>query len=248
MLKKRIIPVLLWNGFTLVKGQNFINQRKAGSPISTMKIYNSRDVDEIFFFDISQNNNQSIDTYFIQSITDCVSVPITIGGGIKFIEQMDSLFKSGADKICINSSIYSNPDLINDAAEKFGSQAITISIDVKKINNEYFCFKDNGKINTNKKFLPWLKECVERGAGEILINSIDHDGLMRGYDTKLIELAVQQVTVPVVINGGAGSYEDFYKAHISGASAFAASSMYHFANYTPEQARKYLKERKVNIR
>jgi len=107
MLKKRIIPVLLWNGFTLVKGQNFINQRKAGSPISTVKIYNSRDVDEIFFFDISQNNSQSIDTYFIQSITDCVSVPITIGGGIKFIEQMDSLFKSGADKICINSSIYS---------------------------------------------------------------------------------------------------------------------------------------------
>ena len=104
------------------------------------------------------------------------------------------------------------------------------------------------KPNTTKKILPWLKECIERGAGEILINSIDHDGLMEGYDTKLIELAVKQVTVPVVINGGAGSYEDFYKAHISGASAFAASSMYHFANYTPEQARKYLKERKVNVR
>jgi cyclase len=248
MLKKRIIPVLLWNGSTLVKGQNFINKRKAGSAIATIKIYISRDVDEIFFFDISNTNSTSVDQDFIKSITDLVNVPITIGGGIKSIEQMDILFKSGADKICFNSSAFQNPELINEAAKKFGSQAITVSIDVKKIKGEYVCFKNNGNLNANKKFLPWLKECADRGAGEILINSIDHDGLMQGYDYELIKLAVKTSNVPIVANGGAGNYEHFYKAHLSGASAFAASSIYHFANFTPAEAKKYLTERKVNVR
>ena len=248
MLKKRIIPILLWNGFTLVKGEKFVNERKAGSPISTIKIYNSRDVDEIFFFDISKNNLPNIDLEMIQSITDCVNVPITIGGNIKSIKHMELLFKSGADKICFNSSAYTNPDLINKAAKKFGSQAVTISIDVQEIEGEYICFKDNGKINTYKKIFPWLKECAERGAGEILINSINHDGLMKGYDTKLLKLVTGVAKTPIVIAGGAGSYEDFYQAHLNGASAFAAASMYHFANFTPAEAKKYLKEKKVNIR
>ena len=248
MLKKRIIPVLLWNGFTLVKGQNFINERKAGSPTATIKIYNSRDVDEIFFFDISNAECQSINQNFILSITDCVSVPITIGGGIKSINQMDDLFNSGADKICINSSIYTNPILVNKASQKFGSQAITVSIDVKKIYGNYICFKNNGKIKTEKKFLNWLKECVDRGAGEILINSIDHDGLMKGYDNELIELASKSVNIPIVANGGAGNYEDFFKAHLCGASAFAASSIYHFANFTPAEAKKYLIKKNVDVR
>ena len=248
MLKKRIIPVLLWNGSTLVKGQNFINKRKAGSAIATIKIYVSRDVDEIFFFDIANTNSTNVDKNFIQSITDCVSVPITIGGGIRSINQMDDLFKSGADKICLNTSVFQNPELINNASKKFGSQAVTVSIDVKKIKDEYVCFKNNGKLNANKKFLPWLKEGADRGAGEILINSIDHDGLMQGYDYELIKLAVKASNVPIVANGGAGNYEDFYKAHLSGASAFAASSIYHFANFTPAEAKKYLIERKVNVR
>jgi len=248
MLKKRIIPVLLWNGSTLVKGQNFINKRKAGSAIATIKIYVSRDVDEIFFFDIANTNSTNVDKNFIQSITDCVSVPITIGGGIRSINQMDDLFKSGADKICLNTSVFQNPELINNASKKFGSQAVTVSIDVKKIKDEYVCFKNNGKLNTNKKFLPWLKECTDRGAGEILINSIDHDGLMQGYDYELIKLAVKASNVPIVANGGAGNYEDFYKAHLCGANAFAASSIYHFGNFTPAGAKKYLLERKVSVR
>ena len=248
MLKKRIIPVLLWNGSTLVKGQNFINERKSGSPIATIKIYDSRDVDEIFFFDISTEENKNVDKNFIQSITDCVSVPITIGGGIKSIKQMDSLFKFGSDKVCINSSAHENPDLINEASNKFGSQALTVSIDVKKISGEYICFKNNGKLSTDKKFLPWLKDYINRGAGEILINSIDHDGLMKGYDYELIKLTTKYSNIPIVVGGGAGSYEDFYKAHLCGASAFAASSIYHYANYTPAEVKKFLIKNKVNVR
>ena len=248
MLKKRIIPILLWNGFTLVKGQNFINKRKAGSPVATIQIYNSRDVDEIFFFDISQKKYQNIDKEFIKNITNYINVPITIGGGIKSIRHMDDLFKSGADKICLNSAVYTNPILISDAAKKFGTQAITISIDVKTINGEYICFKNNGKLNTGKKILPWLKECLDRGAGEILINSINHDGLMSGYDYELIKLTTKHANVPVVAAGGAGNYEDFYKAHLKGASAFAAASVFHFKNFTPAGAKEYLTKKKVSIR
>ena len=248
MLKLRIIPTMLWNGTTLVKGNNFQNdKRSAGSPLTTIKIYNSRDVDEILFFDISRNN-EIIDKNFILSITDCVSVPITIGGGIKRISQMNDLFEYGADKIAINSIIFNNPNIINEASKKFGSQAITASIDVKKINNEYYCFYDLGKTKSEKELKNLLLECVDRGVGEIVINCIDHDGLMKGYDNELIKLASSLVNVPIVASGGAGNYEHFYDAYISGADAFAAASIYHFTEHTPAKAKKYLKKKGVPIR
>ena len=146
MLKVRIITTMLWNGSTLVKGNKFENEkRSAGSPLTTVKIYDSRDVDEILFFDISRNNKR-IDKDFILSITDCVSVPITIGGGIEKISQMNDLFEYGADKIAINSIIFKNPNIIDEASKRFGSQAITVSIDVRKINQNYECYYDLGKI------------------------------------------------------------------------------------------------------
>jgi len=248
MLKVRIIPTMLWNGTTLVKGNKFENEkRSAGSPLTTIKIYNSRDVDEILFLDISRNN-EIINKDFILSITDCVSVPITIGGGIEKISQMNDLFEYGADKISINSIIFKNPNLINEAAKRFGSQAITVSIDVKKINHKYECYYNLGKNKSDKNFKDHLIECVDRGAGEILINCIDHDGLMKGFDCKLIELASKLVNVPIIASGGAGNYEDFYKAYKSGADAFAAASIYHFTKHTPTEAKKYLLNKGVPIR
>lgn len=248
MLKVRIIPTMLWNGTTLVKGNKFENEkRSAGSPLTTIKIYNSRDVDEILFFDISRNN-EIIDKDFILSITDCVSVPITIGGGIKKISQMDDLFEYGADKIVINSIIYENPKIIDEASKKFGSQAITVSIDVKKYNKNYVCYYDLGKNKSDKKFINLLKECVDRGAGEIVINCIDYDGLMKGYDNDLIKLTSSIVNVPVVASGGAGNYEHFYNAYRNGADAFAAASIYHYTKNTPTEAKKYLVNKKVPIR
>ena len=248
MLKVRIIPVMLWNGTTLVKGNKFENEkRSAGSPLTTIKIYNSRDVDEVIFFDISRNN-QIIDKDFILSITDCVSVPITIGGGIEKISQMHDLFEYGADKIAINSIIFKNPKIIDEASKKFGSQAITVSIDVRKINQNYECYFNLGKNKSEKELNKLLKECVDRGAGEIIINCIDHDGLMQGYNNDLIQLTSSLVNVPIVASGGAGSYEHFYEAYKNGADAFAAASIYHFTENTPTGAKKYLANKKVPIR
>ncbi len=248
MLKVRIIPIMLWNGTTLVKGNKFENEkRSAGSPLTTIKIYNSRDVDEIFFFDISRNNN-TIDKDFILSMTDCVTVPIAIGGGIEKISQMNDLFEYGADKIVINSIIFKDRNIINEASKRFGSQAITVSIDVRKINHNYECFYNLGKIKSNLKFKNLLTECVDRGAGEIVINSIDHDGLMNGYDNELIKITSSLVNVPVVASGGAGNYDHFYEAYKNGADAFAAASIYHFTEHTPAKAKKYLLKKEVPIR
>lgn len=248
MLKVRIIPIMLWNGTTLVKGNKFENEkRSAGSPLTTIKIYNSRDVDEVIFFDISRNN-KIIDRDFILSITDCVSVPITIGGGIEKISQMNDLFEFGADKIVINSVIFKDPNIVDEASKIFGSQAITVSIDVKKINQKYECYYNLGKNRSSKNLKDLLAECVERGAGEIIINCIDHDGLMRGYDNDLIKLTSSLVNVPIIASGGAGNYEHFYEAYKNGADAFAAASMYHFTEYTPAGAKKYLSKKEVPIR
>ena len=156
MLKVRIIPLILWNGTTLVKGNKFENEkRSAGSPLTTVKIYNSRDVDEILFFDISKNN-KIIDKDFILNITDCVSVPITIGGGIKKISQMNDLFECGADKISINSIIFKNPNIINESSKRFGSQAITVSIDVKKGTEKYECYYNLGRNKSDKEFKDFI--------------------------------------------------------------------------------------------
>ena len=248
MLKSRIIPIMLWNGTTLVKGNRFENEkRSAGSPLTTIKIYNSRDVDEILFFDISRKN-KVIDKDFMLSITDCVSVPITIGGGIENISQMSDLFEYGADKISVNSIIFKNPNIIDESSKRFGSQAITVSIDVKKINNEYECYYNLGKTKSFRKLKDFLIECVDRGAGEIVINSIEHDGLMKGYDNELIKYTSSLVNVPIVASGGAGNYDHFYEAHKNGADAFAASSIYHFTEHTPAKAKKYLIKKGVSIR
>ena len=248
MLKVRIIPIMLWNGTTLVKGNKFENEkRSAGSPLTTVKIYNSRDVDEILFFDISKNN-KIIDKDFILSITDCVSVPITIGGGIEKISQMNDLFECGADKISINSIIFKNPNIINESSKRFGSQAITVSIDVKKGTEKYECYYNLGRNKSDKEFKDFIVECVDRGAGEIVINCIDHDGLMKGYDNELIQLASSLVNVPIVASGGAGNYEHFYDAYKNGADAIAAASIYHFTKHTPAEAKKYLINKGVPIR
>ena len=248
MLKVRIITTMLWNGSTLVKGNKFENEkRSAGSPLTTVKIYNSRDVDEILFFDISRNN-KIIDKDFILSITDCVSVPITIGGGIEKVSQMNDLFEYGADKVAINSIIYENPNIIDEASKRFGSQAITVSIDVRRINQNYECYYDLGKIKSDRKLNDLLVECVNRGAGEIVINCINNDGLMKGYDNHLIQQTSSLANVPIVASGGAGSYEHFYEAYKNGADAFAAASIYHFTEQTPAKAKKYLFKKKVPIR
>ena len=209
MLKNRVITTMLWDGTTLVKGQKFNNSRKAGSPITTIKIYNARDVDEIIFFDINNTNlnKKNMDVDFYKELTIECSVPITIGGGIKRIKDIDDLLFAGADKVCINSSLYDNPDFLNTAAKKFGSQTIVIGIDFKLDNNgNYSCVSNSSKQIRDKNPLDWAVECANRGAGEIILTSIDNDGVMKGYEFELIEQISNKIQVPIIASGGAGNY------------------------------------------
>tara|TARA_Y100001958_G_C21049438_1_gene416193 strand:+ start:95 stop:853 length:759 start_codon:yes stop_codon:yes gene_type:complete len=250
MLKSRIITTMLWNGTTLVKGSQFDNSRRAGSPITTIKIYNNRDVDEILFLDIEKTKSslEGMDINFYKELTDECDVPITIGGGINKISDIDDLLFSGADKILINSSLYSNPGLLNDSANKFGSQTIVVGIDFKKVNGKYLCVKNSGKNIIDKDPLDWAGECYKRGAGEIVLTSVDKDGLMEGYDNYLINQISSKINIPIIASGGAGNYNHMFEALRSGASAVAAASIYHFTEQTPAEAKRFLEKKNINVR
>ena len=248
MLKKRIITSMLWNGTTLVKGKNFDNSRRAGHPLTTMQIYNNRDVDEIIFFDIKKNNKkkeEEIDQDFIKELTSNCSVPITIGGGINSIQNIHDLLLSGADKISINTHLYENISLLENAVKTFGSQTIGVGIDYDINLN---CYSHSGKIRTNKKLFDWAKRCEDMGAGELIINCIDKDGLMKGYDFENLEKLSEKTLLPLVVSGGAGSIVDFYKAFNCGASATAASSVFHFTSITPAEIKRFLNSKSINVR
>ena len=251
MLKFRIITTMLWDGTTLVKGQKFNNSRKAGSPITTIKIYNSRDVDEIIFFDITSTNLQkkSMDVDFYKEISIECGVPITIGGGIKNIKDIDDLLFAGADKVCINSSLYDNSILLDNASRKFGSQTIVAAIDFKKYEDgEYVCVSNSSKKVIKKNPIDWALECADRGAGEIILTSIDNDGLMEGYDLTLLDKISNKIQIPIVISGGAGNYNHMLQAFKLGASAVAAASIYHFTERTPSKAKEFLHKNNIAVR
>ncbi len=250
MLKNRIITTMLWNGTTLVKGCNFDNSRRAGSPITTIKIYNSRDVDEIIFFDIYRYlSNKEFDKEFIKELTDECSVPITIGGGIKKIFNIDELLFAGADKLSINSELYKNQNLLNEASKKYGSQTIVVGIDYKEVEKNIFkCVSQSGKKIEVRNPIEWAKECADRGAGEIVLTSIDKDGLMEGYDNNMINEISSKISIPIIASGGAGNYSHMLEAFENGASAVSAASIYHFTEQTPAEAKKFLNNKKISVR
>ena len=250
MLKKRIIPVLLWEENSLVKGKNFLSSRRVGMLIPAVKIYNSRDIDELFFLDISAtNNNSSPDEELVRQVASECSVPLTVGGGIKDLYQAQFLIDSGADKVCLNTAPFYNKAIVTNIAKKFGSQAVVGSVDVKKTDGKYFCFSNSGKKRQNIHPVEWAKNLVAMGCGEILLTSIDREGTMSGYDLEICLQVSSSVRVPVVVNGGAGSYDHMYKALIeTKISAVAASSIFHFTDLTPFGAKKYLSDKGINIR
>lgn len=241
MLKIRVIPTLLVKSTGLYKGKNFISDRNIGALMPSVKIYNMRDVDEIAIFDIQATDNKlEPDLEFIKDISENCFVPITIGGGINKIEQVQKLFRYGADKVVVNSYLYKDIDFISEVINEYGSQSLIASIDVKKINNTWYCFSNNGKINTHYEVLDWCHKVEKKGIGEILLNSIDKDGLMKGYDQDLIKYVSRNINLPLIASGGASCYKDFALAIDNGASAVAASSIFHFTQMTPNEAKEYL--------
>lgn len=251
MLKTRIIPTLLWKDVGLVKGIGFDSTRRVGSILPAIKVYNTRLVDELILLDITATHKkQSPDFETVTEMARECFCPLTVGGGIKSVDDVKKLLRAGADKISVNSSIFSHPKLISDIANQFGSQCIVVSIDAKKDKRgEYWCYSQCGTKLTGKTVKEWVVEATLHGAGEILITSIVNDGTMKGYDLELVKTVTKNTNIPVIAAGGAGNYEDFYQAiKIGGASAVAAASIFHFTQLTPIEAKKYLKSKNIPVR
>lgn len=248
MLKIRIIPVLTVKDLRLVKSIQFDNYRNIGSYIAAVRVFNSRDVDEMVFLDLDASIN-GIKPWLLKEVTKECFMPLTIGGGIKTLDDIRLVLQCGADKVSINTAAVENPEFISRAAEMFGSQCIVISIDAKKFGSRYEVFKNSGKIAAGREVAEWAKEAENLGAGEILLASIDQDGKMDGYDIQLIKKITKAVNIPVIAAGGAGKLDDFVPAvQGAGVSAVAAASIFQYTQTTPFKIKQYLKENGVETR
>jgi imidazole glycerol-phosphate synthase subunit HisF len=251
MLKVRIIPTLLWKNFGLVKGIGFDSWRRVGPVLPAIKVYNARDVDELFLLDITATRESAEPDFdSVHDFADECFVPFTVGGGIADIGQIQRLLRAGADKISLNTITYANPQMVNDAAQRYGAQCVVASIDARRLDDgSHQCFSHAGTVATGRHPADWARELADRGAGEILITSIDRDGTMRGYDLELVELVVRAVNLPVIASGGAGNYEHMRQAiQDAGASAVAAASIFHFTEQTPAEAKKALAAAGIPVR
>ncbi|MBN8553987.1 MAG: imidazole glycerol phosphate synthase subunit HisF [Deltaproteobacteria bacterium] len=251
MLKMRVIPTLLWKDLGLVKGIGFDSWRRVGTAMPSIKVYNTREVDELILVDITASAAKREPDY--DAISDLAAecfVPLTFGGGVNSIEIIRNILKAGADKVAINSAAFERPELITEASDKFGAQCVVASIDVRKNSNgTYEAYRLSGTQPTGKEVVGWAKKLEELGAGEILLTSIERDGTMEGYDLDLIRAVTQAVQIPVIASGGVGNYEHMYQAiHAAGASAVAAASIFHFTEQTPLEAKKYLAEKGISVR
>lgn len=250
MLKVRIIPTLLWKNFGLVKGVGFNSWRRIGPVLPAIKVYNQREVDELVLVDITAHNSEeTVDFESINDFSKDCFVPLTVGGGIKSIEDVHGLLRAGADKVTINTAAYSRPDIITDIAKLYGSQCVVASIDVREEDRKWLCFSHAGQRATFREVRAWASELESRGAGEILITSIERDGTFQGYNLALIEAVVRAVNIPVIASGGAGNYQHMIEAiKQAGASAVAAASMFHFTEQTPAGAKAALASSGISVR
>jgi cyclase len=250
MLKVRVIPTLLWKQFGLVKGVGFDSWRRVGPVLPAIKVYNQREVDELVLVDITAHkSDDDLDFESINEFGQDCFVPLTVGGGITNIEQVQRLLRAGADKVAINTAAYKRPDLVNEIARRHGSQCVVASIDVRRTDEGWACFSHAGMQATGREVVAWARELEDRGAGEILITSIERDGTMQGYDLQLIETVVRAVKLPVIASGGAGNYQHMIDAvRQAGASAVAAASLFHFTEQTPAEAKAAMANAGIPVR
>jgi cyclase len=251
MLKARVIPTLLWKQFGLVKGIGFDSWRRVGPVLPAVKVYNQREVDELILVDIlAHATNEEPDYESVEEFGQDCFVPLTVGGGITKIEQVQRLLRAGADKIALNTAAYFRPVLISEIAGRHGVQCVVASIDVRCLGErQWECFSHAGQKATGRSVSEWARELEDRGAGEILLTSIERDGTLQGYDLALIEAVASVVNIPVIASGGAGSYQHMVDAiKQAGASAVAAASMFHFTEQTPAGAKHALAKAGIAVR
>ena len=248
MLTKRIIPCLDVKDGRVVKGINFINLIDAGDPVECAKIYSDLNADELVFLDItasSDNRKTIIDV--VRNTAKKVFIPFTVGGGIRTTSDMREILQAGADKISINSSAIKNPDLINEGAKMFGNQCIVVAIDAKREGDSFKVYINGGRVRTEIDAIEWAKEAEKRGAGEILLTSMDKDGTKSGYDVELTKRVCEAVNIPVIASGGAGKMEDFSEI-LEYADAALAASLFHFKEIEINDLKDYLESKNIPVR
>lgn len=252
MFTKRIIPCLDVNNGRVVKGVNFVNLRDAGDPIEIAAAYDKAGADEVVFLDITaSSDNRGTVVDMVRKVAEKVFIPFTVGGGIRTVEDFKVLLREGADKISINSSAINTPNLIGDAADKFGSQCVVVAIDARRRadGRGWNVYKNGGRIDTGLDAVEWAMRANELGAGEILLTSMDCDGTKAGYDIELTKLIADNVSIPVIASGGAGTKEHFYDALVDGhADAALAASLFHYKELKIMDLKNYLADRGVSVR
>lgn len=249
-LAKRIIPCLdVKNGQT-VKGTNFVNLRKAGDPVELGKAYSKAGADELVFLDITASHEGR--KTFAETVTRIaaeINIPFTVGGGINELADVERLLYAGADKVSVNSAALRSPGLIDDIARRFGSQVCVCSIDARLEDGQWHCYLNGGRLRTERKLLEWAKEAQDRGAGEILFTSMNHDGVKEGYANEALAMLADTLSIPVIASGGAGKKEHFRDAFTMGhADAALAASVFHFGEIDIRELKAYLKEENINVR
>ncbi|MDC0626871.1 imidazole glycerol phosphate synthase subunit HisF [Methylophilaceae bacterium] len=250
LLAKRIIPCLDVTNGRVVKGINFVDLIDAGDPVEIAKKYNDQGADELTFLDITaSSDNRDLILGIIERVAEQVFIPLTVGGGVRAVNDIRRLLNAGADKVSINTAAINNPSLVSNAAERFGSQCIVVAIDAKKTGNDWEIFTHGGRNPTGLNAISWAKEMVRRGAGELLITSMDKDGTKSGFDNELNAAISSEVDVPIIASGGVGNLDHLVDGIIEGkADAVLAASIFHFGEYTITEAKNYMRQKKIEVR
>ena len=249
-VSKRIIPCLDVNDGRVVKGINFIELKDAGDPVEIAKSYNEQGADELTFLDITaSSDNRGLLFNIVEKVANQIFIPLTVGGGVRNCEDIRNLLNSGADKVGINTSAIINPDFVSESSSRFGSQAIVVAIDAKKVDDHYEVFTHGGRNPTGIDAILWAKKMAEYGAGELLVTSMDRDGTKSGFDNNLMKLISDSVDIPIIASGGAGNLKHLVDGVKEGeADAVLAASIFHYGEYAIQEAKKYMQEYGIEMR
>lgn len=250
MITKRIIPCLDVRNGRVVKGKNFEGIQDVSDPVEMAKFYNREGADELVFYDITASvEERGLFTDILRKVASEIFIPLTVGGGINTLEDFDRVLKCGADKVSVNSGAIRNPNIIGQAAKKYGDQCVVLSMDIKRVDGVFRLFAKGGRENTGIDALQWAVDGINRGAGELVVNSIDTDGVKGGFDLELLDAIAARVNVPIIASGGAGKMEDFSElfSH-EGIDAGLAASIFHYKEIRIEDLKKYLRDQGVEVR
>ena len=251
MITKRIIPCLDVRNGRVVKGVNFEGLSDVSSPVELAKYYSDNGADELVFYDITASfEERRLFTDILREVAEQIYIPLTVGGGINTVDDFDRVLKCGADKVSVNSGAIRNPDLIREAAELYGNQCVVISADVKRVDGVFHVFAKGGREDTGMEAIEWIKRCVKLGAGEVVVNSIDTDGVKKGFDIEMLKAVCEAVNVPVIASGGAGGINDFVELfrEIPDIDAGLAASIFHFGEVAIPDLKQELKKNNITVR